>query len=336
LANDIPDPVVDTLLQVCADNASVFQRYFAWKAERLGIERLRRYDVYAPVSEADKTYSFDEASDLVIDTLERFSPTLGQHAERVFADGHLDAEIRKGKASGAFCLSALPRLTPWVLLNYTGKASDVATMAHELGHAVHSQMAHDHSVLTFRSTLPLAETASVFAEQLLTDRLLRDESDADVRRDLLVNSLDDAYATVMRQAFFVLFEQKAHEMISKGASNADLNATYMENLRNQFGDAIELTPEFQWEWISIPHLYEVPFYCYAYSFGQLLVLSLYSRYKAEGKSFVPHYLRILSHGGSKSPKFILTEAGIDMASSAFWQGGFDVISDLIDELEDLV
>jgi oligoendopeptidase F len=336
LANDIPNTTVDTLLHVCQQNIDVFQRYFAWKAERLGMDKLRRYDIYAPVSKADKTYPFEDASELVLDTLNEFSPTLGQHAQRVFADGHLDAEIRKGKASGAFCLSALPQLTPWVLLNYTGKASDVATMAHELGHAVHAQMSREHSILTFHSTLPLAETASVFSEQLLTDRLLQHESDPDVRRDLLVNSLDDAYATVMRQAFFVLFEKAAHDMIAAGASNAELNAAYMKNLRSQFEDAVELSPEFQWEWISIPHIYEVPFYCYAYSFGQLLVLSLYSRYKAEGKSFIPQYLRILSHGGSKSPKFILTEAGIDIASSAFWQGGFDVIRDMVDELEDLV
>jgi oligoendopeptidase F len=207
-------------------------------------------------------------------------------------------------------------------------------MAHELGHAVHASMAGEsHSVLTFHSTLPLAETASVFAEQLLTDRLLEQEPDAGVRRDLLVHALDDAYATVTRQAFFVLFEREAHELIARGATADELSAAYMENLREQFGDAVTLSDEFQREWMSIPHIYRTPFYCYAYSFGQLLVLSLYQRYREQGPAFVPAYLRILAYGGSKSPAYILSEAGIDMASAAFWQGGFQVIGRLIDELE---
>jgi oligoendopeptidase F len=229
----------------------------------------------------------------------------------------------------------LPGLTPWVLLNYTGKARDVATMAHELGHAVHALMAQEHSILTFHSTLPLAETASVFSEQLLTDRLLEEEPDAAVRRDLLVGALDDAYATVTRQAYFVLFERQAHEMIAEGVTADELAAAYMENLEEQFGDAIALSDEFKWEWISIPHIYRTPFYCYAYSFGQLLVLSLYQRYRQEGAGFVPTYLRMLAHGGAKSPEYILNEAGIDMTSAEFWQGGYDVIAMMMDQLEAL-
>jgi oligoendopeptidase F len=336
LANDIPSPVVDTLLHVCRENVGLFQRYFRWKAGVLGMDKLRRYDIYAPVSESEKTYSFGQATALVLDTFERFSPRMAAHARRVFVDGHLDSEIRKGKDSGAFCYGVLPSLTPWVLLNYTGKASDVATMAHELGHAAHASLAAEsHSILTFHSTLPLAETASVFAEQLLTDRLLQEEPDVSVRRDLLVHALNDAYATVTRQAYFVLFERTAHDMVANGVTAGDLSAAYMENLREQFGDAVSLSDEFKWEWISIPHLYRTPFYCYAYSFGQLLVLSLYRRYRDLGAPFVPIYLRILGHGGSKSPEYILDEAGIDMASSTFWQGGFDVIGGMIDELEAL-
>jgi oligoendopeptidase F len=333
LSNDIPDPVVDTLLDVCAANVDVFQRYFRWKAGMLEMDVLRRYDIYAPVSESDKSYPFTEAADLVLDTFERFSPQVSEQARQVFAHSHIDAEVRRGKRSGAFCLSALPGISPWVLLNYAGKASDVATMAHELGHAVHSMMAGHHSIFTFHSTLPLAETASVFAEQLLTDRLLAEEPDVSVRRDLLVNALDDAYATVTRQAYFVWFERQAHQMIAEGASVDDLSAAYLDNLRDQFGDAVSLSDEFKWEWISIPHIYSTPFYCYAYSFGQLLVLSLYQEYREQGQAFIPRYLRILAHGGSRSPEFILSEAGIDMASPQFWQGGFDVIRRMIDELE---
>ena len=156
-----------------------------------------------------------------------------------------------------------------------------------------------------------------------------------MRRDLLVSALDDAYATVTRQAYFVLFERQAHEMIAEGVTADELAAAYRVSLEEQFGDAVEISDEFKWEWISIPHIYRTPFYCYAYSFGQLLVLSLYQRYRQEGAAFVPTYLRILEHGGSKSPAYILNEAGIDMTSAAFWQGGYDVIAAMMDQLEAL-
>jgi len=335
LSNDIPDAAVDVLLQVCRENAPLFQRYFQLKADWLGLDKLRRYDIYAPLSTSDKTYPFGEAANLVLKSLGDFSPQLAAHARQVFAGGHLDSEIRPRKTSGAFCASALPGLTPWVLVNYAGRANDVATLAHELGHAVHGLMASDHTVLTFHSSLPMAETASVFAEMLLLDRLLADESDPAVRREILARSVDDAYATVMRQAYFVLFEREAHDLIEQGQTIDALSSRYMANLEEQFGQAVELSDEFRWEWVSIPHIYRTPFYCYAYSFGQLLVLALYRQYQAEGESFIPRYLKILAYGGSKSPAEILDEAGIDVASAAFWQGGFDVIADMIAELETL-
>ena len=335
LNNDIPDPVVETLLDVCRKNMPIFHRYFRLKARWLGVERLRRYDIYAPIRAAERTYSFPEAAGLVLDSLNRFSPTAADHARRVFAAGHIDSEIRPGKRGGAFCAGILPALTPWVLVNYVGKTEDVLTLAHELGHAVHALMAGHHSVLTFHSALPLAETASVFSEMLLTDRLLREEEDPAVRRDLLVTVLDGAYATIARQAYFVLFELEAHRRAVEGATTDDLCAFYLENLREQFGDAVELSDDFRWEWIAIPHIYETPFYCYAYSFGQLLVLALYQQYRNEGASFVPRFLRILAYGGSASPEHIISEAGFDVASPDFWQGGFDVLQGLLDELEAL-
>ena len=211
-----------------------------------------------------------------------FDPLFAQHARRVFDENHLDSEVRRGKRSGAFCLTALPDLTPWVLLNYQGRTSDVSTMAHELGHAVHSMVASEHSLFTLHASLPLAETASTFGEMLLVDRLLREEPDASVRRELLFSRVDDAYATILRQAFFALFERQAHEMILQGASVDELSEAYLENLRSQFGDSVEVTDEFRWEWVSIPHIYHTPFYVYAYSFGQLLVLSLYRQYRQKG------------------------------------------------------
>ncbi|GIV78098.1 MAG: oligoendopeptidase F [Litorilinea sp.] len=333
VANDIPDAAVDALLDVCRQNAGVFQRYFRLKAGWLGMEKLRRYDIYAPLQEDDREIPYQEAVSLVLDTFQRFEPQVARLARRVFEEKHIDSEVRKGKRGGAFCATVLPSQTPWVLMNYTGKVRDVATLAHELGHAIHSMMAADHSVLTQHATLPLAETASVFAEMLLTERLLTEEQDPLVRRNILVKSLDDMYATVLRQAYFVLFEREAHAAIMDNKSPEDLYAMYLANLAEQFGDSVEVSDEFRYEWVSIPHIYHTPFYCYAYSFGQLLVLALYRRYQQEGEAFKPGYLRMLARGGSARPEEILQEAGIDMTDPAFWQGGFDVIRDLIDQLE---
>lgn len=335
LGNDIPDAVTETLLEVCRQNMPIFHRYFRFKADCLGIHTLRRYDVYAPIDGAEKRYAFPEAADMVLDSLAQFAPDIADHARRVLDDNHLDSEIRPGKRGGAFCHSVLPGLTPWVLMNYVGRPRDVRTLAHELGHAVHGLMAAHHSLLTFRSALPMAEMASVFCEMLLTDRLLDEEKDPTVRRDLLVETLDDAYATVARQAYFVLFEREAHEKAVEGATIDDLCELYLENLHEQFSDAVDVSDDFRWEWIVIPHIYDVPFYCYAYSFGQLLVLALYQQYKDEGESFVPRFLRMLAYGGSASPQHVISEAGFDMASPDFWQGGFEVLEGIMDQLEAL-
>jgi oligoendopeptidase F len=333
LANDIPDEAVDTLLEVTEKNTGLFHRYFQLKARWLGLPKLRRYDIYAPVAKSEKTYSFEAGVRLVLDAYRAFDPGIAEMAERVFKEDHLDSEIRRGKQGGAFCLTALPTLTPWVLQSYQGKAEDVATLAHELGHAVHSMLASQHSIFTFHASLPLAETASTFGEMLLVDHLLRDETDENVRRDLLFRQVDDAYATILRQAYFAIFEKEAHEMVAAGASVDEISAGYMANLRAQFGDSVDLSEEFQHEWVSIPHIYHVPFYVYAYSFGQLLVFSLYKQYKEEGDAFKPRYLKILETGGSQSPEAILASAGIDIRQASFWQGGFDVIDGLISELE---
>jgi oligoendopeptidase F len=188
-------------------------------------------------------------------------------------------------------------------------------------------------VLTQHPTLPLAETASVFAEMLLTERLLAEERDPMARRELLATAVDDMYATVMRQAFFVLFERQAHQAIMENKSPQQLHEDYLANLREQFGDSVEIPPEFQYEWVSIPHIYHTPFYCYAYSFGQLLVLALYRRYQQEGERFKPGYMKLLAYGGSARPEEILREANIDITDPAFWQGGFDVVKDMIKDLE---
>lgn len=335
LINDITDAVVDILLETCRANASVFQRYFRLKAAWLGMEKLHRFDIYAPLTSSEKKIDFPQAVDLILTTLHDFSPEVAAQVEKVFNEDHIDAENRSGKRGGALCYAALPELTPWVLVNYAGQARDVATLAHELGHALHAMQSARHSILAFRPSLPLAETASVFSEMLLTQKLVESEEDAVLRRELLARAVDDAFATILRQAYFTIFERQAHQIINQGGTVKDLCDQYYRNLREQFGDAVELVDEFRWEWISVPHIYKSPFYTYAYSFGQLLVLALFQQYQLQGSAFVSRYLKVLAYGGSAAPIEILAEAGIDISTPAFWQGGFDALAKMIQQLEEL-
>jgi oligoendopeptidase F len=333
LENDLPDEVVETLLSVCRKNAPLFQRYFRLKAGWLGMPRLRRYDIYASLAPSDKTFDYGTGVQMVLDSYAAFSPEVAALVQRVLDEQHVDAQTRPNKAGGAFCYTAYPGLTPWVMLNYANHAHDVATLAHELGHAIHNMLADKHSALTQQASLPLAETASIFGEMLLKDRLLQMEQDPTVRRELLARSLDDAYLSVIRQAYFTIFEKDVHAMVAEGRTLDEITAHYLENLHEQFGDAVEVSDEFKWEWIGVSHMYEVPFYTYAYSFGLLLVLALYQQYRLEGEAFLPRYLRILAAGGSETPLKILGEAGLDVTSPAFWQGGFDVLEKMVTELE---
>jgi oligoendopeptidase F len=265
------------------------------------VDKLRRYDLYAPVVEADKRYPYSDAVEMVLESFDRFEPRMAELAHLVFESHHIDSEVREGKRGGAFCATLGPDLTPWVLQSYVGQARNIATLAHELGHAVHSLLANKHSALTQHASLPLAETASTFGEMLLVDHLLEGEDDEAVRRDILFKQMDDAYATIMRQAYFALFEREAHESIRKGAEVDTLHDIYLSNLKEQFGDSLDLSGDFNFEWTAIPHFYHTPFYVYAYSFGQLLVLSLYRQYLQEGDAFKPRYFAILEAGGSDSP-----------------------------------
>ena len=333
LGNDVPDRAVDALLSVCAENVSLFQQYFKLKSRICGIKSMSRYHLYAPHRSDVKKYRYADAVKMVLEAYRGFSPRLADLAQQVFSERHIDAPTRPGKLGGAYCYSVVPGVTPYVMLNYTGDARDIATMAHELGHAVHGMLAAHHSVFTFHSTLPLAETASVFGERILSDALMQQECNKKVRQGLLLSQLDDIYATVLRQAYFVRFERTAHQMIAEGATGDQLAQTYLGELRQQFGKAVKVPDEFQWEWLTIPHIYASPFYCYAYSFGNLLVLALYRTYQQEGASFIPKYLNLLATGGSMSPERILASVNVDMTSKTFWQSGFTTIRDMISQLE---
>jgi len=333
IGNDVDDKTIETLLSICRKNSPVFQKFFVQKAKMLKMKKLRRYDLYAPAAAniKEKNYAYDKSVKLVFESLGKFSSTLEEYARKVFNENHIDSAIRQGKRDGAFCSTLTPKITPYVLVNFTGKSRDVFTLAHELGHAVHSQAAQDRSILVQDAPLPLAETASTFSELLLYDNLSDKISDNE-KKIMLAEKIDDLYATIMRQSFFTIFEVDAHKQIGKGTTINEISKTYLQNLKEQFGNSVSLSDDFAIEWSCIPHFYHTPFYCYAYSFGNLLALSLFQRYKKEGKDFVPAYMSILAAGGSKKPEKLLAEYGFDIRSSKFWQEGFDYVNEQVKTL----
>jgi oligoendopeptidase F len=337
--NKLDDTTVETLLSVCRRNAVIFQDYFKQKAKILGVKKLHRYHLYAPLTlkaSSQKRFTYGKAIDLVLGTFEDFHPRFREFTEKVLNEQHVDSEIRKAKVGGAFCSSVSPKITPYVLLNFNGKSRDVTTMAHEFGHAIHSMAASDKPIMVWEAPLPLAETASVFAEMLLNDklskRIIGKES-----RILLAEQIDDMYTTIIRQAYFTLFEIDAHKAIAEQNATIDkVSEIYLSNLKEQFGNSIDVSEDFQWEWLYIPHFYHSPFYCYAYSFGNLLVVSLYQQFKSEEKkSFIPKYFNLLSAGDSRKPEHLLKESGIDISKDEFWQQGFDLVAEKIQDLKDM-
>lgn len=337
--NDISDSVVSTLLDTCKKNSFIFHKYFNLKAKMLKLKKLERYHLYAPFVKKgiiQKRYTYEQAVNIVLNVFESFDPKFREYAEIVFNKNHIDAEIRKGKMSGAFCSTITPKLTPYILLNYDGMYRDISTMAHEFGHAIHSICSSNLPIAVSHAPLPLAETASVFAEMLLNEKLAEEMTEQE-RSILLAEQIDDMYATIMRQSYFTLFEIDAHSKVIENNANIDnVSNLYKKNLQDQFGNSVIVSDDFMWEWTYIPHFYHTPFYCYAYAFGNLLVLSLFNMYKKEGKSFIPKYLNLLSAGGSKKPETLLTEIGFDITNKRFWQQGFDLLSEKIGDLENIV
>ena len=336
--NDIGDEIINTLLNTCKQNILIFHKYFKLKAKMLGMKKLTRYHLYAPlvINTKVKKYTYEQAVNLVLNVFESFDPRFREYAALLFTNNHVDSEIRKGKIGGAFCSTIAPKITPYVLLNFDGRSRDVSTMAHEFGHAIHSICSKNLPITVSHAPLPLAETASVFAEMLLNEKLVA-EAEYSEKSILLAEQIDDMYATIMRQSFFTIFEIEAHNSVTKNNSTIDeLSNIYHQNLTKQFGTSMDISEEFQWEWLYIPHFYHTPFYCYAYSFGNLLVLSLFNLYKKEGKTFIPKYLKILSAGGSKKPEHLLNEIGINISSRSFWQQGFDLVAEKITQLEKLL
>lgn len=337
--NSIEDEAVETMMEVVRKNAGMFVEYFKLKYEinkKNGAKYpFSRHHLYAPFElRSDKTYSYDEAKDIVLTAFKEFDVRFYDAAKKIFDANHVHSHPKEGKRSGAFCASSSTKVIPYILLNHAGSLRDVFTMMHEFGHGIHDIFCYKQTDLLYHPSLPMAETASVFGEMILADKMLSESKDRVEKMSLLVSHLDETWATVIRQTFFVLFEKMAHEKIREGATTQELDDLYYELLKEQFGD-MEIGDVFKREWCVIPHIYHTPFYCYAYSWGKLLVLSLYGMYKEEGSDFIEKYIELLSTGGSKSPKDTLAPLGIDPKDASFWQKGFDVLKERIEELRKL-
>ena len=335
-SNELSAEVVDTMVQVCVDRYDLPERYYRLKQRILGLDRLTHYDRYAPLAERQSRISFEEARELVLASFAEFSPVFRTIAAQCFEQGWIDARTRKVKRGGAFCTYVGPRLHPYVFMNYTNNPRDVMTLAHELGHALHGVLAgRKHNYLNFMPSLPTAETASVFGEMLVFERLQQQISDPHERLALFASKIEDTLATVFRQATMFRFEKAAHRLYrAEGEQTVEeYNRLWQSTMQEMFGRALELGDGHACWWLHVPHLFATPFYVYAYSFGELLVLALFARYRQEGAPFVGRYLELLSTGGSRKPEEMLASMGIDIRSRDFWMGGMELIESMIARAE---
>ncbi|MDX6749931.1 M3 family oligoendopeptidase [Geminicoccaceae bacterium 1502E] len=336
LANQVEDEVVAALIDAVQDAyPRLSHRYYALKARWLGLEKLEYWDRNAPLPEdADQRRPWSEAQRLVLDAYGRFSPELASILGDFFEKRWIDAAPRAGKDSGAFCHPTVPSVHPYVLMNYQGKSRDVMTLAHELGHGVHQVLAGRQGYLMASTPLTLAETASVFGEQLTFEALLEAESDPVRRRVLLASKIEDKINTVVRQIAFCEFERRVHDRRREGElTPSDLGEIWMAVQQESLGPAFVWREEYRTFWSYVPHFVHVPFYVYAYAFGDCLVSSLYAVYRQQPDGFQTKYLEMLKAGGTLRHKELLAPFGLDAGDPGFWAKGLGLLEELIDQLE---
>ena len=336
LGNRVEDEVVDALIAAVEDSAPrLAHRYYGLKARWMGVDRLDYWDRTAPLPEDDdRLIGWDEAVETVLAAYRAFSPELGGIGRRFFDNDWIDAPVRNGKSPGAFAHPTVPGAHPYLLLNYQGKTRDVMILAHELGHGVHQVLAGGQGLLMAETPLTLAETASVFGEQLTFRALLNSESDPVRRRVMLAGKVEDMLNTVVRQVAFCAFERRVHEERRSGELTPDrLSEQWLAVQRESLGPALRFHDEYRHYWTYIPHFIHAPFYVYAYAFGECLVNALYGVYRAEPAGFEQKYLDMLRAGGSLRHRELLAPFGLDASKPAFWSLGLDVIAGFVDELE---
>ncbi|MGC6517106.1 MAG: M3 family oligoendopeptidase [Candidatus Puniceispirillaceae bacterium] len=338
LANDVDDHVVDALAEaVTSRMKDISHRYYALKATWFGSDKLAWWDRNAPLlGDDDRHYSWDEATQIVIDSFAAFDPEMAEIAKGFFDKGWVDAGITDGKASGAFSHPTVPSAHPYILMNFAGKARDVMTLAHEMGHGIHQVLASRQGALMADTPLTLAETASVFAEMLTFHRLLDEAPDKATRRFMLAGKIEDMLNTVVRQIAFHNFEVAFHTARSNGElSTEEICDIWMTTQTEALGPHVMTDEAYRNLWSYIPHFIHSPFYVYAYAFGDCLVNALWQVYQdSDDKgAFVANYKTLLSAGGTKRYDAALAPLGLDAGDSQFWHKGLDMISAMIDELE---
>jgi len=336
LRNEVDPESVEQMMRVTEEHYGIAHDYFQLKGELLGLQPLAIYDQYAPLEADVPRVTYDEGKAIVLEALDAASPRLRDLAARFFDNGWIDADPRQGKRGGAFCAGISPSLHPYILCNYTDTARDTMTVAHELGHGMHDLLAAGQSLFNYHPTLPLAETASVFAEMLTFDLLANREQDPRKRLGLVGGKVEEIFATVFRQNVLTRFERSAFTAREKGRFTPEaVGDLWVAANQPYYGDAVQLTDGYRWGWSYIPHFIHTPFYCYAYVFGELLVLALYAMYREEGQAFMPRYIEMLSAGGSDEPAAILGRIGIDIRDPNFWRRGFAELRRMVDWAREL-
>ena len=337
LGNELNAAVVDTVAEVGAANYGIVADYYLLKRQLLGLDELTHYDRYAPIGDTRIQIPFSQAREMVLEAFGGFSPRLTQIVEPFFSQRWIDAALAPGKRGGAFCAGVTPDHHPYVLLNYTSQARDVMTLAHELGHGIHDVLASQNHLLDYHPVLPMAETASTFAEMLVFDKLQAQlDSDQD-KLALVCNKIEDTFATVFRQIAMYRFEQQAHQTrrCQGELPTEKFNELWQASMQEMFGEALQLGADHACWWLYIPHIIDTPFYVYAYAFGELLVLALYAQYQRQGPAFVERYFELLAAGGSRPPAELVAAMGLDITDRAFWQGGCDLIRQRVDQAREL-
>lgn len=335
LSNEASDESVQALVDAVRARYDLPQRWYRLKARLLGLDRLADYDRLAAVTDTDEHVSWDEARRLVLDSYASFSQELADVAEQFFEKRWIDVTARPGKQPGAFCMYTVPSVHPYVLLNFTSRPVDVLTLAHELGHGLHAYLARPQGVFHQGTPLTLAETASVFGETVAFGLLLDRCETAEARLSLLAQNIEGAIATVFRQTAMNRFEHLAHTARrNEGELSVErLGELWAESQAELFGDAVEITEGYRSWWSYIPHFVHTPGYVYAYSYGQLLALSVYRQYEEQGSDFVPRYLHLLASGGSMAPEELGRIVGCDLADPGFWDGGLAIVEQQVDAAE---
>jgi oligoendopeptidase F len=336
LANEASDSSVAALIEAVTARYDLPQRWYRLKASVLGIDRLADYDRMASLATSERLVGWAEARDTVLGAYRSFSPVLADAATRFFDERWIDAPVRPNKRPGAFCAYTVPSHHPYVLLNWTGRTRDVATLAHELGHGLHAWLARDQGVFHQSTPLTLAETASVFGETVTTNALLAAIDDPDERLALLASSLEDSIATVFRQVAMNRFEDAVHtERRDVGEVSVDrFGELWVASQAEMLGDSVEITEGYRTWWSYIPHFIGSPGYVYAYAYGQLLALSVYARYLERGADFVDDYLTLLAAGGSMDPVALGRIVDCDLEDPSFWDAGLDIVAGQLDAAAD--